>query len=87
MRTDIEVKELMDKYNVMPKSRQRTKISRIIRSKDGSEQAVLQKQVMPKIRGVLVVCDGGDDALTREKITKAVSSVLNISSGKVFVTA
>jgi hypothetical protein len=32
MRTDIEVKELMDKYNVMPKSRQRTKISRIIRN-------------------------------------------------------
>lgn len=59
----------------------------IIKSKDGSEQAVLQKQVMPKIRGVLVVCDGGDDAPTREKITKAVSSVLNISSGKVFVTA
>ena len=32
MRTDIEVKELMDKYNVMLKSRQRTKISRIIRN-------------------------------------------------------
>lgn len=32
MRTDIEVKELMEKYNVMSKSRQRTKISRIIRN-------------------------------------------------------
>jgi hypothetical protein len=31
MRTDIEVKELLDKYNVMPKSRRRTKIGRIIR--------------------------------------------------------
>ena len=59
----------------------------IIKSRDGSEQAVLQKQVMPKIRGVLIVCDGGDDALTKEKITQAVSSVLSISSGKVFVTA
>ena len=58
----------------------------IIKSKDGSEQIVLQKQVMPKIRGVLVVCDGGDNAVIREKITKAVSSVLNISSGKVYVT-
>lgn len=30
MRTDIEVKELLDNYNVMPKSRQRTKIGRIL---------------------------------------------------------
>ena len=58
----------------------------IIKSKDGSEQTVLQKQVMPKIRGVLVVCDGGGNSVTREKITKAVASVLNISSGKVYVT-
>ena len=58
----------------------------IIRSKDGSEQTVLQKQVMPKIRGVLVVCDGGGNSVTREKITQAVASVLNISSGKVYVT-
>lgn len=58
----------------------------IIKSKDGSEQAVLQKQVMPKIRGVLIVCDGGGNSVTREKITKAVASVLNISSGKVYVT-
>lgn len=58
----------------------------IIKTKDGSEQAVLQKQVMPKIRGVLVVCDGGGNTVTREKITNAVASVLNISSGKVYVT-
>lgn len=58
----------------------------IIKGKDGSEQTVLQKQVMPKIRGVLVVCDGGGNSATREKITRAVSSVLNISSGKVYVT-
>jgi len=31
MRTDIEVKDLLDKYNAMPKSRRRTKIDRIIR--------------------------------------------------------
>ncbi len=58
----------------------------IIKNKDGSEQTVLRKQVMPTIRGVLVVCDGGGNSVTREKITKAVASVLNISSGKVYVT-
>jgi len=58
----------------------------VIKNKSGSEQAVLLKQVMPKIRGVLVVCDGGGDPVTKEKITQAVSGVLNISSGKVYVT-
>ncbi len=57
-----------------------------IKRKDGSEETVLQKQIMPKIRGVLVVCDGGGNSVVKEKITQAVSGVLNISGGKVFVT-
>lgn len=57
-----------------------------VKNKDGSEEAVLLKQIMPKIRGVLVVCDGGGDTLVKEKITQSVASVLNISSGKVYVT-
>lgn len=57
-----------------------------VKRKDGSEDTVLQKQIMPKIRGVLVVCDGGGNSVVKEKITQAVSGVLNISGGKVFVT-
>ena len=57
-----------------------------VKRKDGSEDAVLQKQIMPKIRGVLVVCDGGGNNVIKEKIAQAVSNVLNISVGKVFVT-
>lgn len=57
-----------------------------VKRRDGSEDTVLQKQIMPKIRGVLVVCDGGGNSVVKEKITQAVSGVLNISGGKVFVT-
>lgn len=57
-----------------------------VKNKDGSESVVKLKQLMPKIRGVLVVCDGGGNPVVQEKITQAVSSVLNISSGKVYVT-
>ena len=57
-----------------------------VKRKDGSEDAVLRKQIMPKIRGVLVVCDGGGNSVVKEKITQAVSGALNISGGKVFVT-
>lgn len=57
-----------------------------IKNKDGSESVVMVKQIMPKIRGVLVVCDGGGNTVVKEKIIQAVSSVLNISSGKIYVT-
>lgn len=57
-----------------------------IKNKDGSETLIKVKQVMPKIRGVLIVCDGGGDSSVKENITRAVSGVLNISSGKVYVT-
>ncbi len=57
-----------------------------VKRKDGSEDAVLRKQIMPRIRGVLVVCDGGGNSVVKEKITQAVSGVLNISGGKIFVT-
>ena len=58
----------------------------IIKGKDGNETAVLRKQRMPEIRGVLIVCDGGKSAVTREKITQAAAGALGIAQGKVVVT-
>ncbi len=57
-----------------------------VKNDDGSESLVMLKQVMPKIRGVLVVCEGGENSTIKEKVTQAVSGVLNISSSKVYVT-
>ena len=57
----------------------------IVRGKDGSEQAVLKKQRMPEIRGVLVVCEGGGSEVVKERITAAVSGALGISQSKVVV--
>lgn len=52
---------------------------------DGTEQTVLVKEIQPKVRGVLVVCAGGDDSIVREKIIDAVTKALDISSSKVSV--
>ncbi len=57
----------------------------IVRQKDGTEKTVLRKQRMPEIRGVLVVCSGGDSSFIREKITSAVAGVLGVSKSKVTV--
>jgi hypothetical protein len=42
-------------------------------------------QIMPRIRGVLVVCDGGNETVIRDIVKNAVVTVLDINSKKVCV--
>lgn len=56
----------------------------IIEGNNG-EEAILIKTNEAKIRGVLVVCEGGNDTLLKEKIIVSVSALLNIPSNKVNV--
>lgn len=44
------------------------------------------KEIQPVIRGVLVVCEGGDDPVVAQTVTQAVTRALDISSAKVCVT-
>lgn len=44
------------------------------------------KEVEPLIRGVLVVCEGGDEPVVVERITEAVTKALDISTAKVCIT-
>lgn len=44
------------------------------------------KEIEPLIRGVLIVCEGGDDPVVVERITEAVTKALDISTAKVCVT-
>ncbi len=55
--------------------------------KNGSavESGMLLKVIEPDIRGVAVVCDGGDNAAVRENIIDTVSAVLDIKTNKISV--
>ena len=44
------------------------------------------KEVAPLIRGVLVLCEGGDEPVVAERITEAVTKALNLSTAKVCIT-
>lgn len=57
-----------------------------VRSKDGSEHAVTIGQLMPSIRGVLVVCEGGGSEQVCKRIKEAVAAALNISQSNICVT-
>ena len=56
-----------------------------VKTAEGGEQALLVTTQMPKVRGVAIVCDGGDNEQIAEKIQNAVMSALDISSKKVYI--
>ena len=52
---------------------------------NGEKKALVKKIIKPKINGVVVVCEGGDDVRIKERVLKAASTALNISTGKICV--
>ncbi len=57
----------------------------IIENADGGQTALLVTAEMPEVRGVAIVCEGGDIETTNEKIKNAVCTALNITSKRVYI--
>lgn len=55
------------------------------RTEYGKNEEMLLSVKMPQVRGVIVVCGGGDNAVVREKVIRAVSGVFAVSSTRVSV--
>ena len=67
--------------------------ARIFLTMDDSGENVYKKNsdaktvsIEPKVRGVVVVCDGGDDPVVKSRVLEAVTKALSISSDKVCIT-
>ncbi|MBR2488910.1 MAG: stage III sporulation protein AG [Clostridia bacterium] len=56
-----------------------------VKTADGGEEALLVTKMMPEIRGVAIVCEGGDIESVNEKIKNAVTAALNITSKRVYI--
>lgn len=56
-----------------------------VKTKDGSEEALLITAKMPEVRGVAIVCEGGDNQVLSEKIQNTVTAALNITSKRVYI--
>lgn len=57
----------------------------IINSADG-RQGLLVTEIQPTVRGVVVICDGGENEELRDRIRQMVSTALNITASRVCVT-
>ncbi len=87
--TDINDKQSSKKNNENENADQQNtekKKYTIIRSRDGSEKALSIGQLVPEIKGVLVICDGGDDEEVQNNIIEAVSAALDISKSHICVS-
>ncbi len=56
-----------------------------VKTADGGEDALLVTTQMPEIRGVAIVCLGGDNEIIAEKIENTVTAALNITSQRVHI--
>lgn len=57
----------------------------IVKDADGSQKALAITEVQPVVKGVIVVCKGGDLPSVQQNIIDAVTTALNISSARVCV--
>lgn len=53
---------------------------------NGKKQALIKTELQPKVKGVVVVCQGGDNPFVNQHITNLITTVFNISSTRVYVT-
>jgi stage III sporulation protein AG len=57
-----------------------------VKDSNGNEHAIALTEYAPKVRGVVVICDGGSQPVIQKRITDAVTTALNIPSNHVCVT-
>lgn len=57
----------------------------LVKDADGAQKALAVTEVQPIIKGVVVVCDGGDNPAVQQNIINAVTTALDITSVRVCV--
>ena len=57
-----------------------------IKDSEGAERALAVTEIQPKIKGVIIVCPGGDDPQVQQRVVNAVTTALDITSKRVCVT-
>lgn len=56
-----------------------------VKDSGGTEHALAVTEIEPKVKGVVVICQGGDDAVVKKRITECLMAALNISSSRICV--
>lgn len=58
----------------------------VIIEKNNNDAGLLIKTIEPKVRGVAIVCEGGNNSTVQNQIYSAISAVLNISTSRISIS-
>lgn len=58
----------------------------VIIERDNNDTGLLIKKIEPKVRGVAIVCEGGNNSSVQNQIYSAASAVLNISTSRISIS-
>lgn len=57
----------------------------LVKDADGGQKALPVTEVQPIVKGVVIVCDGGDNPTVQQNVISAVTTALNITTVRVCV--
>ncbi len=58
----------------------------LVEGEDGKKQALVKTTKEPAVKGIVIVCEGGDSTAVKAEVINAVTTALDISSSRVCVT-
>jgi stage III sporulation protein AG len=58
----------------------------VMQDKNGQEQPLVKTQLEPKVKGVVIVCEGADDLYVQEQVINAVKTAFDIPSSRICIT-
>lgn len=81
------IKTNSDKGNNKEQNKDTYEEKVVIIDKNGKKDALVKTTIEPKIKGVVIVCDTGDNPIVQNNIYNAVTTALDISSARVSIIA
>lgn len=79
-----------DKQNTAEQSSSERRSSQtsilLVEDENGRRQALLKTTVEPTVKGVIVVCEGGDNPVAVSRATEAIKALFNINTTRICIT-
>ena len=86
-KTDTDVtRDISEDGNAKTSQKDKTEENYIFVDGSDGKQALLATERAPRVKGVVVVCEGGDDKLVQSRIIDAVTTAFDIGANRVCVT-
>lgn len=57
----------------------------ILMDRGSGEEPLVEKQIEPQVRGVMILCEGAENPVVEQRVTEAVNTVLGIPASRICV--